>query len=60
MKSFVLYERADGRIILDEESKRPDSAKVLECVNGKDWLDAQSKLTFSDMYHNPGHGYFRR
>ena len=59
MKTFYLKQReGDDRVILDTETSAKDN--VLQTIPAKNWLDAREKVNTTQLWHNPGYGWYTR
>lgn len=56
MKTFYLYERPDGRIVLNP-NEEPDS-KLIREIKADTWKLARESIGEDEFFHVPGEGYF--
>lgn len=56
---YNLIETNGGRVVLTNDLPSTHDT-LLDSIEAKDWVSARSKLSESDIYHNPGYGWFRR
>ena len=56
MKTFNLYERPDGRIVLAKEEE-PEST-LLRVISAPSWKQARATIDENEFMHDIGHGWF--
>ena len=56
MKTFFLYERPDGRVVLSADLE--PKSNPLRTVSAKTWKEARASVSEGEFFHDFGHGHF--
>lgn len=56
MKTFNLYERPDGRIVINAEEE--PKSRLLRTIEAINWKSARKKVGNEEFFNDPGHGWF--
>ena len=56
MTTFNLYERPDGRVVINA-NEEPKST-LLRTIEAANWKAARATINEDEFFYDPGHGYF--
>lgn len=56
MNTFNLYERPDGRIVINADVE--PKSRFLRTITAANWKAARAQVGEQEFFHDYGHGYF--
>ncbi len=56
MKTFHIFERPDGRIVLTTEQE--SKSRFIRSIKAANWKAARLLVDDSEFFHDPGHGWY--
>lgn len=60
MKTFLLIERVDKRVVLEPTRDLKDNESILQTLTHKTWLEARIKVNEENLYQDYGKGWYKR
>lgn len=57
MTTFNLYERPNGRIVINKDKEKDSS--LIRTIKASSWKEARASIPADEFFHVPSQGYFR-